>query len=403
MRKLTPPPYSPFKLLSALIIPLLLLASTLVAGSASAAECVAWDPASPVCDSSVQSHILSQTDVPAEYRGFVLNMEKYDARNAVYDSNWKENTNTGVDDVSKEMMPTKIGAAVKLPKVGLWVDSQGDFHSIDAKFTVTGANGGATFAWNGIFAVTNSIHTTNGTDGVYPLKINWSKRLGLEFRLDFTYTDNGKPVPDTFKGVTGLGDLDYNNGNGTGSNPGEGVELLSGFDGAWTVANPHLKRYGDNGWAGTDDNLNQTDLTSTHAQQHIISATFSGPSISIRYSTYKMYGYATIFSTPLTQSRLDYKITYNGNGATGGNTTATNGKAGDVVTVAENGFTWNDGGDGVLRRFTGWNTAKDGSGVSFTPGQNTPIVANMTLYAQWSPLYKLAYNQNEGIGSLPAD
>lgn len=36
--------------------------------------------------------------------------------------------------------------------------------------------------------------------------------------------------------------------------------------------------------------------------------------------------------------------------------------------------------------FTGWNTAVDGTGTGYAPGDTVAITANTTLYAQWSPM-----------------
>ena len=77
-----------------------------------------------------------------------------------------------------------------------------------------------------------------------------------------------------------------------------------------------------------------------------------------------------------------YTITYNGNTNTGGNgptdgsspytvgTTVT--ILGNTGTLAKTGFT-----------FSGWNTAADGSGTQYSPGNTFVISANTILYARW--------------------
>ena len=73
----------------------------------------------------------------------------------------------------------------------------------------------------------------------------------------------------------------------------------------------------------------------------------------------------------------EYTVKYDANGGEG---TMTDDKAYQYnanVTVQENAFT-RDG-----HTFTGWNTAKDGSGKSYKEGAIFPITANTTLYAQW--------------------
>ena len=77
-----------------------------------------------------------------------------------------------------------------------------------------------------------------------------------------------------------------------------------------------------------------------------------------------------------------YTITYNGNTNTGGNV-PTDGSSpytvGSTVTIL--------GNTGTLARtgftFSGWNTAADGSGTQYSPGNTFVINANTILYARW--------------------
>ena len=71
------------------------------------------------------------------------------------------------------------------------------------------------------------------------------------------------------------------------------------------------------------------------------------------------------------------KITYNGNGATGGSTAATSFTYGNTASVRANGFTRTN------YTFTGWNTKADGSGTAYAAGASYKAAANLTLYAQW--------------------
>lgn len=198
-------------------------------------------------------------------------------------------------------MPAKDGASVRLPKVGVWTDPQGVKHDIDATFTVIDRNGGMAFSYGGMFGLFTG---DNRTD--------YALSYGATWKVSFTYSDTGETVPASFKGMTGFGDLDgtvNNDAAGLAQNVREGVELLDGFDAAYTVRDAHLVRYGTNGWGGAkDSNRAQTDLSSGHAQQHILDAVFSGPSITFRYtSLYKEYG--TVFGAPLTQAQLVYAVT----------------------------------------------------------------------------------------------
>lgn len=77
--------------------------------------------------------------------------------------------------------------------------------------------------------------------------------------------------------------------------------------------------------------------------------------------------------TPIT-----YSITYNGNGNTGGST-ASQTKAYDAaINLQNNGFTKTG------YHFTGWNTASNGAGTSYSVGASYNSNANLALYAQWA-------------------
>jgi uncharacterized repeat protein (TIGR02543 family) len=96
-----------------------------------------------------------------------------------------------------------------------------------------------------------------------------------------------------------------------------------------------------------------------------------------------------------------YTINYNGNNSTGG--TAPAGGTYDynvIVSAASNTFTR----DGY--RFTGWNTAANGTGTSYSEDASITVTASITLYAQWSRLttYTVSYAGNGNTsGSAPVD
>lgn len=74
-----------------------------------------------------------------------------------------------------------------------------------------------------------------------------------------------------------------------------------------------------------------------------------------------------------------YDVIYNTNGGTGGSTASqTDNHTGDQVTTRANGFTRSG------YKFKWWNTAANGSGEDFYPGEKVTIAsANVNLYAQW--------------------
>ena len=76
-----------------------------------------------------------------------------------------------------------------------------------------------------------------------------------------------------------------------------------------------------------------------------------------------------------------YRVTYDGNGSTGGSVPvdATAYKDGETVTVQEKGDLVKAGSS-----FVGWNTARNGSGTSYAPGKTFRIDgSDVTLYAIW--------------------
>jgi len=103
------------------------------------------------------------------------------------------------------------------------------------------------------------------------------------------------------------------------------------------------------------------------------------------------------------QTNPTYSVTYNGNGNTGG-TVPVDGndyETGETVSVL--------GNTGNLVKtlyiFTGWNTASNGSGIFYAPGQTFSMgTDNVSLYAQWEPTYTVTYTGNLATaGSPPVD
>ena len=76
-----------------------------------------------------------------------------------------------------------------------------------------------------------------------------------------------------------------------------------------------------------------------------------------------------------------YYISYHGNGGSGSTVDNTAYIADQQATILANGFTRSG------FTFTGWNTAPDGSGTSYTAGQPVTVTGDMILYAQWIPEY----------------
>ena len=101
-------------------------------------------------------------------------------------------------------------------------------------------------------------------------------------------------------------------------------------------------------------------------------------SINVGYGCYgRHYGFTVraVFSDNDKPSTF-VTLTFNANGGTG-TMAAQTFEEGVSQTLAANKFTRSG------YYFSGWNTAPDGSGTSYTDGQEITLTQDMTLYAQW--------------------
>lgn len=94
-----------------------------------------------------------------------------------------------------------------------------------------------------------------------------------------------------------------------------------------------------------------------------------------------------------------WTIRYNANGGTG--SMQENEYADGTQThIATNGFSYTG------KVFVSWNTAADGSGVTYNPGQLLVVTENLDLYAIWADegvtFYTVTYHANGGSGSMPS-
>lgn len=91
-----------------------------------------------------------------------------------------------------------------------------------------------------------------------------------------------------------------------------------------------------------------------------------------------------------------HSIQFNNNGGSGtmGNQTVNEFEA---TALNANTLTW------ANHQFDGWNTAVDGSGTYYADGATVRLLADLTLYAQWEPLYTVAIANNIVNGSVTAN
>ena len=275
---------------------------------------------------TILSHDLEDTDVPANYRNFTFDTTRTRLADARFDANW---TTTRDDAGGSIHWPTRLGASVTLPDTGTWTDPNGTEHRISARIALKQWNGGnigqlnkfdanGKIVGDGLFWINvvydnkqppASVRKTLGN-------IDTSKRVGCQWTVSFTYAD-GTPVPDTFKGVTGFNDLD-----GWDAQPDlkfEGVQLLSGFDGAYKTRDAELAPYGTNGYAGIKhDAGDESNLNGAQQVRHRLAATWTGPTFTYSYDLRNPAGRADgvrmTFGMPVTRTQV---LTYKANGGTG--------------------------------------------------------------------------------------
>lgn len=92
-----------------------------------------------------------------------------------------------------------------------------------------------------------------------------------------------------------------------------------------------------------------------------------------------------------------YNISYFGNGGTGSTLDDNAYDSNAPATIQENGFSR------AGHAFNGWNTKVDGSGTSYTPGQQISITGDLVLYAQWTKnAYTVTFDvQGKGTALQP--
>lgn len=197
------------------------------------------------------------------------------------------------DGTGTAYFPTKNGASLVLHHVGQWRDSSGAQRWLNARITVNGQNLGFLY----YEAPTHHFNIGYGKWDKKP-----SSRPYMDVTVDFLLDDGS--TPQGLRGVTGFTDLD---GGTSGYN--EGVELVSGFDGAYVRSDAHLARFGTNGWAGTTDE--NAEVADEHGMKHYVGATFTGSSFHVRWSVASGQARAAGFQP--VDSTIAYRLTYNKN------------------------------------------------------------------------------------------
>lgn len=252
---------------------------------------------------SVPSHALEDTDVPADYRSFTFDTTRTRLADARFDGNW---TTTRDEAGGSIHWPTRLGASATLPNTGTWTDPDGVEHRINATIALKQWNGGnigqlnrfdgnGKIVGDGLFWINVVYDNTKVPASVRKALggIDTSKRVGCQWTVSFTYED-GTPVPSTFKGVTG-------------------------FDGAYRTRDAELASYGTNGYAGIKhDAGDESNLNGAQQVRHRLAATWTGPTFTYSYDlenpTERTDGVRMTFGMPVTRTQV---LTYKANGGTG--------------------------------------------------------------------------------------
>lgn len=250
--------------------------------------------------------------------------------------------------------PNGNGANLILHHVGQWRDSSGTQRWLNARITVNGQNLGTLV----YIPSTRKFVASYGKWDKHP-----SSRLYMDVTVDFLLDDGS--TPQGLRGATGFTDID---GGTSGYN--EGVELVSGFDGAYVRSDAHLARFGTNGWAGiTDENKHDADA---HGMKHYVGATFTGSSFRVRWSVAS--GQARQSGFQPVDSTIAYRLTYDKNAqdATGSIPSDT---AADTIRPAKSET---DGKVSDLVQRT--TTHEDGSVTVKTIDTSTDVVSGCQVY-----------------------
>ena len=272
-------------------------------------------------------------------------------------TNWdptEENQAYAGKTLSTMYQPNRNGANLILHHVGQWRDSSGTQRWLNARITVNGQNLGS-------LVYLESKHEFRASYGKWDL--HPSSRPYMDVTVDFLLDDGS--TPQGLRGATGFTDID---GGTSGYN--EGVELVSGFDGAYVRSDAHLARFGTNGWAGiTDENKNNADA---HGMKHYVGATFTGSSFRVRWSVAS--GQARQSGFQPVDSTIAYRLTYDKNAqdATGSIPSDT---AADTTRPAKSET---DGKVSDLVQRT--TTHEDGSVTVKTIDTSTDVVSGCQVY-----------------------
>lgn len=336
--------------------------------------------------SGLTVHDLETDDVPGDYRQFVLNTTDTRLSQVEFENGaWYKST----DPSSQGMWPLRIGASLTIPSVGDWTDPSGKTHQISMTMRLKDWNGGSVselYRFDGHGNIVGDgrfwINTAYGSGySSLPAKVkaamggvDTSKRVGCSWTVEFTYADTGEKVPDTFKGVTGFNDLD--GWDAQSDLKFEGVQLLSGFNGAYKRSDAELGTYGTNGFAGIGhDAGDEAHLNAPQQSRHRLAATWTGSTFTFSYDLSnpagRTDGSRMTFGAPVTRTAV---LTYDKNAADASGQVPSN-TTPDTTQTASSKSTGKV--SDLVQRTT---THEDGSVTVKTIDTSTDVVSGCQVY-----------------------
>ena len=336
--------------------------------------------------SGLTVHDLEMNDIPADYRQFILNTTDTRLSQVEFeDGAWYKST----DPSSQGMWPLRIGASLTIPSVGDWTDPSGKTHQISMTMRLKDWNGGSVselYRFDGHGNIVGDgrfwINTAYGSGySSLPAKVkaamggvDTSKRVGCSWTVEFAFTDTGEKVPDTFKGVTGFNDLD--GWDAQSDLKFEGVQLLSGFNGAYKRSDAELGTYGTNGFAGIGhDAGDEAHPNAPQQSRHRLAATWTGSTFTFSYDLSnpagRTDGSRMTFGAPVTRTAV---LTYDKNAADASGQVPSN-TTPDTTQTASSKSTGKV--SDLVQRTT---THEDGSVTVKTIDQSTDVVSGCQVY-----------------------
>ncbi len=189
--------------------------------------------------------------------------------------------------------------------------------------------------------------------------------------------------------------------NGTGTNYSNQASYAFASDvtlyAKWT-ANPKVVTFDANGGTGSMATQSSSSAANLTPNSFVRTGfTFGGWNTAANgsgtsYANSASFAFAADATLYVQWTANAKTVTFNANGGTGSMASQSSASAANLTpnSLVRTGFT-----------FAGWNTAANGSGVTYANLASYPFIADVTLYAQWTANPKVVtFDANGGTGSM---